>query len=577
MFMLGISALYHNSSCCLFKDGVLLSAIQEERLSRRKSDSSFPIKSIRALLDLYHISIHDIDLVCYYEDPKLKFERQFSQIDDSDISSLARAKAKSHLVEKCIRENLNYKGEVFYSKHHLSHLGNGIFQSGWQEASFLTVDGVGEWNTITWGDYSEEGIKTLGHVDFPHSLGLFYSTMTSFLGFDVNDEEFKVMGLSAFGRTHFKDILHRELFVSHGVDLKLNLDYFNFPTDNQEVMFTSKLEELLGMKRRSKNEEILDSHKDLARSVQEILEDELCLILTEAFPKGCKRLIFSGGVAYNSLANKKISELKGFDSVFIPAAANDSGSSIGACVIAYVEKNRKFIFQNNQVPYWGTSVEHLDDLGDLKKYFKPLVIDELIQQIISGKIIALCRGSYEFGDRALGNRSIIAHPDFPGIKDILNAKVKRREEFRPFAPIVVYEKSSTYFKMDEENPTMSKVYDVRPEFHDKLSGIQNVDHTARVQTLKREDNQFLYDLLLAFEQKSSYPILINTSFNLNGEPIVASARNALHSFLKTNIDILVIEDQVLRKEDLPKAYLDIYQKVTHEIKNYNPQSAYDFI
>lgn len=577
MLTLGISAFYHNSSCCLFQDGVLLSAIQEERLSRIKSDAAFPIKSIRTLLEAHHVSIHDIDLVCYYEDPKLKFERQFSQISDSDISTLARAKEKYLLVEKSIRENLSYQGEIFFSKHHQSHLGNGIFQSGWKEASFLTVDGVGEWNTITWGNYSEKGIEVSGHIDFPHSLGLFYSTMTSFLGFDVNDEEFKVMGLSAFGKPRFKDILSRELFVSHGMNLKLNLDYFKFPTDNQEVMFTAKLEELLGMKKRNKHDAVLDDHKDLARSAQEILEDELRSILTSAFPSGCKKLILSGGVAYNSLANNKISELSGFESVFIPAAANDSGSSIGACIVAHFEKNKEFLFQKDRVPYWGTFPGTIEKLGDIKKYFKPLMVDDLLKHIFEGKIIALCRGNYEFGDRALGNRSIIAHPDYPEIKDILNSKVKRREEFRPFAPVVVYEKASHYFEMREENTTMSKVYRVKPEYHERLAGIQNVDHTARVQTLKKEDNPFLYDLLLGFERISGLPMLINTSFNLNGEPIVASAENALHTFLKTNIDVLVIENQVLLKEELPQAYVDLYRSVTHDVKNYNPHSAYDFI
>ena len=576
MITLGISAFYHNSSCCLFKDGKLLYALQEERLSRLKSDASFPIQSIRLILQILNLSIRDIDLICYYEDPKLKLERQFHQLGE-DWDALGKAKMKSHLPEKSIRENLNYQGEVFYSHHHLSHLGNGIFQSGWEEASFLTVDGVGEWNTLTWGHYVNNEIKTLGHIDFPHSLGILYSTITSYLGFDVNDEEFKVMGLSAFGRPLYKNLLKEKLLNGHGLNFKLNLDYFSFPTQNTEFMFNDRLEEVLGVAKRSRHDPILECHQNLARSLQELLEEELIQIIQEAFPMGCSKLILSGGVAYNSLANKRISDLENIQDVFIPVAANDTGSSIGACVMGHLTKKNELLLGNRELPYWGDDIGAPDLRGDLGKYFKPVNQQKLVECLMVGKVIAVCRGRWEFGDRALGNRSIIAHPDFPHIKNILNSKVKRREEFRPFAPLVIQEKAREFFQMTEDNSLMSKVYTLKDQYHEKLKGIQSIDHSARVQTLVREDNSFMYDLLQAFELQSGFPILVNTSFNLNGEPMVASTQDALNTFLKTNIDILVLGEDMLFKDDIPIEYLNLYRLVVRDNKHINHQSAYDFI
>jgi carbamoyltransferase len=568
MYILGLSAFYHNASACLFKDGQLLFALQEERLTRKKGDAHFPIKSVRQILSQADLTIKDIGLVCYYENPQTKLERQLAM--DLSAEDLLRAKNKYNAVERSIRSNLGYTKEIFYADHHQAHLGNGIFQSGWDEAAYLTVDGVGEQDTITWGDYDAHGIQTKGSVHFPHSLGIFYSALTAFLGFSVNDEEFKVMGLAAYGQPRFKSILRENLFFDSGLALKLNTDFFQF---SREKIFSSKLSTMLGISPRQPGEEISEVHRDIARSTQDILEEELCSIIKQAFPTGVKRLIFCGGVAHNSLANQKLSALAGVGEVFIPAAPNDVGSSVGACII---QSKLQVKINQRPVPYWGPDLDY-GNHGTLERFFIPYDEGFIAHQLYLGQVIAVCRERMEFGDRALGHRSILAHPGYPGIKDFLNAKVKRREGYRPFAPVVTCEDAATYFEMNEENLVMSKTYPVKELWRKSLSGVTHIDGTARVQTLRQGDNAWLYGLLRAFEKESALPVLINTSFNLNGEPIVFNESEALDVFLRTDIDVLVLEDRYLIKNDVPAEWLEKYRRNVKSSSPYPKRETYDFL
>lgn len=551
----------------------MLGATQEERLSRIKGDSSFPIRSIRLLLDEYDLTIKDIDLVCFYENPVSKMKRQFKM--DISAEQIVEVKKKSYQVAASISGELGYDKEVFYSDHHMSHLGNGIYQSGWQHGSFLCADSVGEQQCFTWGNYSDDGVNILGQINFPDSLGILYSTMTSFLGFSVNDEEFKMMGLAAFGKPVFKDLLSQNLLLGHGRQFKLNMDFFNL---NQGPMYNNKLISLLKLDPRLPSAEILQRHKDLASSIQELLEDELCSLVTNVFPEGTERLIFCGGVAHNSLASQKLSQLPGIKEVFIPAAPNDVGSSIGACVMAHLKKNGQILTQKERtVPYWGPSSKNNMNLGFLNQFLLPVDLLFLAEEINQGAVVAVCRGRMEFGDRALGNRSIIANPDFPDIKETINKKIKRREEFRPFAPIVSEDKASDYFEMAEKNKLMTKIYKVKQPFIHRLKGIQNIDGTARVQTVSKEDNSFFYDLLKNFERKSGIPILLNTSLNLNGEPIASSVDDALDIFLRSGMDIIVLEDYMLIKEQIPEAFRMAYRKVVTSIVSNTFKTTYDFL
>lgn len=575
MWILGISAFYHNSSCCLFKDDSLISALQEERLSRIKGDASFPVKAIRSVLDEQGLTIRDISLVCFYENPHLKIERQLAMA--TNVEQIAEIKKKLHLPESMIRKNLSYTGEIYYSEHHLSHVGNGVFQSGWESAKFLCADSVGEKKCLSWGEYSSNSIQVQGHIDFPHSLGILYSTLASFLHFSVNDEEYKMMGLAAHGTPAYKSLIRENLLLGHGKNFSLNETYFNLgQTDGP--MYSEKLGRLLGFDPRKRNEPFLQIHKDLASSVQSLLEDETIQLIKDVFPNKIDRLIFCGGVAHNSLLNQKLTELSGIDHVFIPAAPNDVGSSIGSCIIGKFMKEKRFLLQKERaVPYWATGVTKASQFGDLSSSFQPLSVEEIVKNLRSGKVVAICRGVMEFGDRALGNRSILGDPDFPGIKDIINLKIKKREDFRPFAPIVVAEKASEYFVMDEENKLMSKTYPLKTQLSNRFKGIQNIDGTARVQTLVSNDNEFLHSLLLKFGSVSGYPMLINTSLNLNGEPIALDEAQALDIFLRSEIDILILEETMIFKSDVPADFLANYRSSVFPVPGEGFKSSYDFL
>ncbi len=547
MYTLGISAFYHNSSCCLFRDGVLVSALQEERVTRKKGDGSFPVNSIRKILLAENITIRDIGLICYYENPLKKLERQLSM--NLTPEEVEKAQKKFLAVKLNLSHYLGYMGEVHYANHHLSHVANAIYQSTWEAGDFLSVDGVGELETITWGHFDQSGIFKKGNVEYPHSLGLLYSSVTAFLGFSVNDEEFKVMGLAAHGKNLFVDAMKKELILSSGCELKLKT----------ECLSPEKLSHLFGVPPRTPGGPIFESHRNIAASLQMLLEEELHSLVRQAFPAGSKRLVFSGGVAHNSLANQKLSSLPEIGELFIPAAPNDSGSAIGACVLGLREKKEIIpALSSRTVPYWGPALSK-DNLGDLEKYFIPEDQTQIARELTDGKIVAVCRGRMEFGDRALGNRSLLAHPGFPGIKDLLNLKIKKREDYRPFAPIVPREFAHEYFEMKEENLLMSKTYPVRETKRSLLRGVENVDGTARVQVLVKEQNQWLNELLLKFGSLSGVPVLINTSFNMNGEPIVMTEEEAVDVFLRTEIDWLILEGRMLRKESIPQRFLEAYR------------------
>ena len=567
MYTLGLSAFFHNSAACLFQDGRLLWAQQEERFSRVKSDPSFPWRAVRHMLAAQDLTIRDVGQVCYYEDPRLKLERQMAM--GLSARQMARVAERFRAVEETLRLDLDYQGPVHYARHHRSHFANALFQSGWREGNYLTVDSVGEKETLTWGRFDSRGLEQFGSREFPHSLGVFYSALTALLGFSVNDEEYKVMGLAAHGTPRFAPQLEK-LFLAHGSVLMLDTRYFQL--EGEGSMYTPELSALLGVPTRLPGEPLTDVHRDLAASAQAVLERELTQLVQEAFPQGAGRLLLSGGVAHNSLANQRLSELPGMQELFVPAAPNDVGSAIGACVMyALEERQELWLLPEREAPYWGASARQAE-LGVAASWIRPVDLPRLARELMAGAVVAVCQGRMEFGDRAL-----LAYAGNPEVKEVLNGKIKRREDYRPFAPVVRSCEASEYFLMAEENLVMSKTYPVRPAYRERLSAVLNADGSARVQTLRRSDNPWLDSLLVALGEQQALPVLVNTSLNVNGEPIVLDDYQALDLFLRTDVDALVLETGVLYKTAVPAKWLEAYRAAVRGVALPRHRSTYEFL
>ncbi len=579
MNILGISCYYHDSSAALLKDGKIVAAAQEERFTRKKHDTSFPVNAVEYCLKSQNLKIEDIDYIAFYEKPLLKFERLLYQhlqyfpksykIFLSNIPSWFNEKLR---LLKTLRKKLKYKKNVLFVEHHMAHAAGSFFPSPFKESAIITIDGVGEWTTTSFGMGKGNNINLLKHINFPHSLGLLYSTITAYLGFSVNNSEYKVMGLSPYGDTNRKtNIYYKKLKnvieIKDDGSYKLNGDYFTYSYKNR--MPSKKLCNLLDGPIRNPNEEITKRHKDIAAALQLVYEDALFKIANFVYKKTkCDNLVIAGGCALNSVANGKILKNSQFKKIWCQPDPGDGGTSIGAAIFiwnALLNKKREYVIDN---PYLGPKYSD----SEIKKFLNENSIKysefknekEITQSasklIFEDNVVGWFQGGMEWGPRALGSRSILSNPTNPKMQEILNIKVKHREKFRPFAPVVCEDDALKYFDCDTPIPRptdfMLMVYPIKKEWHKKIPAVTHVDGSGRLQTIRRNDNPLYYDLIKEFGKLSKIPILINTSFNIRGEPIVCSPKDAYRCMMGTGIDYLVMGKFLIKRENNPKDMWD---------------------
>jgi carbamoyltransferase len=550
---LGISYNYHDAAACLVRDGVPIAAAEEERFSRRKHDARFPAAAIAFCLAQAELRPGDLDGIAFYEKPARKLERalgmakMFSpRADASTAVQFPWLIEHGVNVEATIRENLDYAGPLYFCEHHLSHAASAFYASPFEEAAILTVDGVGEW--VTCAQYSGAGlvIEPVREIHYPHSLGLLYSTLTAFLGFTVNDDEYKVMGLASYGQPRYREDMQLLLRQAEDGSFALALPYFAFMYDDK-TMYSDKLTELLGEPRR-KHEPVKARHRDIAASLQAVLEDAM-VRLTQACRRsqGSGNLCLAGGVAYNCVANSRIAAHSGFEGLFIQPAAGDDGAAMGAALWASHALHGRARIRRRHDTLLGPAFGEAEIVASLQEFGlsgERLDEDELCLRVATliyrDMVVGWFQGRMEFGPRALGARSILANPRNPQMKDILNARIKFREEFRPFAPAVTEAAAADYFELNGISPFMLMTVRVRPERAAEIPSVTHVDGTARVQTVSAAHQPLFHKLIETFGEISSTPVLINTSFNVRGEPIVCTPADAMRCFMGTDIDFLAI-------------------------------------
>jgi len=570
MYILGISCFFHDSSAVLLKDGRVVVAIQEERLTRKKHDNSFPVRAVNYCLIKQRISIEEVDFVIFYEKPLLKFERLLYQFIETFPWSWRQFLAvmpvwfsKRLRVIRLVRKKLGYKKNVLFVEHHQAHAASSFFCSPFEQAVILTIDGVGERTTTAAGLGSGNKIKLEKEIRFPHSLGLFYSTITAYLGFSVNNSEYKVMGLSAYGEQDknnniFYKKLKEVIDIKDDGSFRVDMSYFKYHYTGK--MPSAKLCCLLGGPIRQKNESIEIRHQDIASALQLITEEVVFKILNDLYKNyQCENIVLAGGVALNSVLNGKILRQTKFKNIWVQPNASDGGTSLGAALFVY----HQILNNNNRRPlvdgYLGSEYSDLEikkflDQNQIKYYEfadKNELVQKIAQLIFDNKIIGWFQGREEWGPRALGARSILANPLNPKMKDILNLKVKHRESFRPFAPAVCHENAKEYFELDGAlfglAEHMLAVCRIKKEWQARIPAICHVDGTARPQIVKKDNNPLYYDLIKEFGKISGVPILINTSFNVSNEPIVSSPEDAYRCFCGTEIDYLVLGNFLITK------------------------------
>jgi carbamoyltransferase len=561
MYILGISAFYHDSAAALLKDGVILAAAQEERFSRIKHDPAFPLNAINYCLSAGGISARELDYVGFYEKPFVKFERilfsHLATFPKSYISFLMATPLwlKEKLwIPSLIQKKLDYKGEILMIEHHLSHAGSSFLVSPFKESAILTIDGVGEWSTAAYGVGKENQIELLQELKFPHSLGLLYSAFTYYLGFKVNSAEYKVMGLAPYGEPELYDLIMRELVnLKDDGSFKLNMRYFSY--DYGLKMTNSRFDKLFGSARRAPESEITKFHQDVAASLQKITEEIVLKMANHLYKEtGLKNLCLAGGVALNCLANSRILKETPFEEIFIQPGSSDAGGAVGVAAYIYytlLNNQRGFVWKDAYLGPGYSQAEIKDFLIRKGIPFKEYTRQELLKTtsrfLAEQNIIGWFQGRMEFGPRSLGNRSILADPRKAENKDRVNQKVKYRESFRPFAPSIIREKAKDYFEIDRESPYMLLTFKVRSK---EIPAVTHVDNSARLQTVRREENELFYDLLSEFYNLTACPALLNTSFNLRGEPIVCTPEQAYLSFMHSGIDYLILGNFVLDKKEM---------------------------
>lgn len=588
MNILGISAFYHDSAACLVRDGEIIAAAQEERFTRKKHDFSFPDNAIKFCLEAGEISGESLDYVAFYDKPFIKFERileTYLAFAPSGIRSFVMAMPlwiKQKLwMKEFINKQLNYEGKIIFPEHHESHAASAFFASPFPEAAFLTIDGVGEWTTTSYGIGGNNQIQILSEIHFPHSLGLLYSAFTYYTGFKVNSGEYKVMGLAPYGTPKYKDLILSELMdLKEDGSFKLNMQYFDYCAGL--TMTNRKFEKLFGGPPRKPESKVTQRDMDLARSVQDVTEEVMLRMARHIHNETKqKNLCLAGGVALNCVGNGKILREGPFDNIWIQPAAGDAGGALGAALFVWYQYLDNQRIADGQRDFMKASLlgpEYNDDqilqylnannipFDKLPSGEMPARIADLIAQ---EKTIGWFQGRMEFGPRALGARSIIGDARSPKMQEIMNLKIKFRESFRPFAPSVLQEKAADFFDIDSESPYMLIVAPVKENIRramtkeeqeyfglDKLHvmrssipAVTHVDYSARVQTVTRESNPLYYEMINKFSEQHKCPVIINTSFNVRGEPIVCTPQDAYLCFMRTNMDYLMMGNYLLNKEN----------------------------
>jgi len=624
-YVLGISAFYHDSGVALIKDDKIISAIQEERLSRKKHDSSFPINGIKYCLEEANIKLEDVDFIGFYDKPFLKFERLIETylseaprgfqsflmaipvwlkeklfLKDTLIKELSAIQLNGNIdknIIKLVKSSIEKK--LLFAEHHQSHASSCFYPSPFFESAILTMDGVGEWTTTAIAHGNNNKIKFLQEIHFPHSLGLFYSAITYFAGFKVNSGEYKVMGLAPYGEPKYVDLMKQNLIdIKEDGSFRLNMKYFNYTVGL--TMTNENFNKLFNRKPRKSESEITQFEMDLASSLQ-IITEEIVIKLAKTAKKltGSKNLTMAGGVALNCVANGVLLREKIFENIWVQPASGDAGGALGVAMAIYFDHLNKprdadEINDNMQGSYLGKAYsdedvkQYLDSIN-AKYLHLPNQVEycqKIAQYLADQKVIGWHQGRTEFGPRALGARSIIGDPRSNKMQSQMNLKIKFRESFRPFAPAILREKISEYFEIDDiDSPYMLMVAPVKKDqrilmtkeqeqlfgieklniARSKIPAVTHVDYSARIQTVDGKYNQKFYNLIKEFDKLTNCPVLINTSFNVRGEPIVCSPQDSYRCFMRTEIDVLAIENFILLKKDQPKFLDDLDWQKTYEL------------
>ena len=602
--ILGISAFYHDSAACILKNGEIIAAAQEERFTRVKHDQSYPYNAIEFVLKYSKLKIYDIDQIVFFEKPFLKFERlleTYVAFAPKGFVSFSKAMPiwikeklfqKNLLLEKLKSHGKNFKPDekIFFSDHHLSHASSAFFPSPFEEAVVLTADGVGEWATTTVAIGYKNKLEIKKELHFPHSLGLLYSAFTYYTGFKVNSGEYKLMGLAPYGNPIYIDKVKKLIDIKKDGTFRLNQKYFNYATGL--TMTNNLFNNLFGQKPRNpKKENITQFHMDIAASIQEVTE-EIMIKLAKSIREeyGLKNLCLAGGVALNCVANGKILQKNIFENIWIQPAAGDAGGSLGAALAFWhIEQgNKRRINLNDAMngSYLGGEYSQNEiekELNNIGAIFQTYNYEDLIENtsefISQEKAVGWFQGRMEFGPRALGARSILADPRSDKMQKNLNLKVKFRESFRPFAPSILREELSNWFEMDVDSPYMLLVANIDEDKRIQMSKEQNnlfgieklnikrssipavthVDYSSRIQTVSKKTNKKFYDLISKFKEKTGCPIVINTSFNVRGEPIVCTPTDAFKCFMGSNLDYLIIGNCILDKKTQDKRLIKSYK------------------
>ena len=579
-YILGISAFYHDSAAALICDGEIVAAASEERFTRIKGDASFPAEAIAFCLSEAGIQTNDLAHVVFYEKPWLHFERilethlAHAPLGLGNFLKSIPVWLRSKLfMRKVIQRALKWKGKVLFCRHHDSHMGAAFYPSPFHDAAILTVDGVGEWATTSWGVGHENTIETRGELHFPHSLGLLYATFTAYLGFKVNEGEYKMMGLAPYGNPIYADKIRDEMLdLREDGSFRLNMKYFAYVS--KPKMFTRAFESFLGEKARPPGSPLNQHHLDVAASIQLVTEEILLAMARHVHKEtGLENLVLGGGVALNCVANGRILRETPFEKIWIQPAAGDAGSSLGAALIIwhqYLKNDRSFAGQKSSLLGPEFDVQEIRSalnaknvpFTELDQEDVPTYVAQLLGQ---QKIVGFFSGRMEFGPRALGARSILADPRSAEMQGRLNEKIKKREDFRPFAPAVLQEEAERYFDLKHPSPFMQLVAAVQPEqrcaleeqreglerlgqVRSTIPAVTHVDHSARIQTVDEDSHPGFRSILKAFYEETGCPVLLNTSFNERGEPIVCSPEDAIDCFQRTGLDALVLERFIVFSE-----------------------------
>jgi carbamoyltransferase len=560
--ILGISCFYHDAAACLLRDGVIVAAAEEERFTRKKHDAGFPEHAAQYCLQAGGIDAADLDYVVFYEKPLLKFERvlssyaaTFPRSRDMFVRAMQTWLGDKLWIRGRIRKELDYPGEILFGEHHVSHAASAYFPSPFSEAAVLTADGVGEWATTTLGFGDGIDLELTHEIRYPHSLGLLYSAFTAYLGFEVNEGEYKVMGMAAHGQPAYADRVRQLIHLAEDGSFRLDMRRLSY--HRAAYAFGHAFVDLFGPARRPEAD-LEQKYADIAASIQLVTEEAMLRLARRARGlSGSENLCLAGGVALNVLANARILAESGFRNLWVQPAAGDSGGCIGASTFLYHTVLRNPNRHRMNTAYLGPEFSN----QDIHAYLDHHAIDHTLlsesaiastvaRLLADNKVVGWFQGRMEFGPRALGARSILANPTNPNMKDILNARIKHREAFRPFAPVTLLEASSLYFDFGgplpvTESPYMLLVARVRANQRQLLPAITHADGTARVQTVTRDQNSLLYDLLREFGALTGVPVLVNTSFNVRGEPIVCTPEQAFNSFAHTDLDYLVMGDALI--------------------------------